>query len=153
MEACFKKRFHAFFCQTGCLWWCLGKYSKCTFTFLKLFLKNSNFCFNNFICACANLDFHFFYIPKFRLEISWKWTFLQLKISDSLDFTKVAETHVYCLVLWSSISTMKIYFNNYIRNMKIDFNFYFTWRWVTFEKLMMKIYDFFYSAKSFSHPV
>ena len=27
-----------------------------------------------------------------------------------------------------------------------------TWHWVTFEKLMIKIYDFFYSAKSFSHP-
>ena len=33
--------------------------------------------------------------------------------------------------------------------------FYFngTWHWVTFEKLMMKIYDFFYSAMSFSHPI
>ena len=40
-----------------------------------------------------------------------------------------------------------------ILNMKMVFNFYCTWRWVTFEKLMMKIYDFFYSAKSFSHPV
>ena len=40
-----------------------------------------------------------------------------------------------------------------IRNMKMVFNFYCTWRWVTFEKLMMKIYDFFKSAKSFSHPV
>ena len=33
------------------------------------------------------------------------------------------------------------------------FNIYGTWRRVTFEKLMMKIYDFVYSAKSFSHPV
>ena len=33
------------------------------------------------------------------------------------------------------------------------FYFYCTWCWETFEKLMMKIYDFFYSAKSFSHPV
>ena len=40
-----------------------------------------------------------------------------------------------------------------VRNMKMDFNIYGTWRQVTFEKLMMKIYDFFYSAKSFSHPV
>ena len=40
-----------------------------------------------------------------------------------------------------------------IRNMKMVFNFYCTWRWVMFEKLMMKIYDFFYSAKLFSHPV
>ena len=40
-----------------------------------------------------------------------------------------------------------------IRNMKMVFNSYCTWRWVTFEKLMMKIYDFFYSAKSFSHAV
>ena len=40
-----------------------------------------------------------------------------------------------------------------IRNMKMFFNFYCTWRWVTFEKLMM-IYDiFFYSAKLFNHPV
>ena len=38
-------------------------------------------------------------------------------------------------------------------NMKMDLNIYGTWRRVTFEKLMMKIYDFFYSAKSFSHPV
>ena len=30
-----------------------------------------------------------------------------------------------------------------IRNMKMAFNFYCTWRWVTFEKLMTKIYDFF----------
>ena len=27
--------------------------------------------------------------------------------------------------------------------MKMVFNIYGTWRWVTFEKLMMKIYDFF----------
>ena len=40
-----------------------------------------------------------------------------------------------------------------IRNMKMVFNIYGTWRWVTFEKLMMKIDDFFYSAKLFSHPV
>ena len=29
-----------------------------------------------------------------------------------------------------------------IPNMKMIFNFYGTWRWVMFEKLMMKIYDF-----------
>ena len=29
-----------------------------------------------------------------------------------------------------------------VRNMKMDFNIYGTWRWVMFEKLMMKIYDF-----------
>ena len=40
-----------------------------------------------------------------------------------------------------------------IRNMKRVFNFYGTWRGVTFEKQMMKIYDFFYLAKSFSHPI
>ena len=40
-----------------------------------------------------------------------------------------------------------------IRNIKMVFNIYGTWRWVTFEKLMMKIYDFFYLAMSFSHPV
>ena len=37
--------------------------------------------------------------------------------------------------------------------MKMDLNIYGTWRQVMFEKLMMKIYDFFYSAKAFSHPV
>ena len=35
-----------------------------------------------------------------------------------------------------------------IQNMKMVFKFYCTWRRVTFEKLMMKIYDFFYLAKS-----
>ena len=40
-----------------------------------------------------------------------------------------------------------------IRNMKMVFNINGTWHRVTFEKLMMKIDDFFYSAKSFSHPV
>ena len=30
-----------------------------------------------------------------------------------------------------------------IRNMKMVLNFYCTWRWVTFEKLMIKMYDFF----------
>ena len=30
-----------------------------------------------------------------------------------------------------------------IRNMKMVFNIYGTWRRVTFEKLIMKIYDFF----------
>ena len=30
-----------------------------------------------------------------------------------------------------------------VRNMKMDLNIYGTWHWVTFEKLMMKIYDFF----------
>ena len=40
-----------------------------------------------------------------------------------------------------------------IRNMKMVFNMHGTWRWVTFEKLMMKIYDFVYLAKSFSHTI
>ena len=40
-----------------------------------------------------------------------------------------------------------------VRNMKMYLNIYGTWHQVTFEKLMMKIYDFFYSAKLFSHPV
>ena len=40
-----------------------------------------------------------------------------------------------------------------IRNMKMVFKIYCTWRWVMFEKLMMKIYDFFYLAKPFSHPI
>ena len=40
-----------------------------------------------------------------------------------------------------------------IQNMKMVFNIYGTWSRVMFEKLMMKIYDFFESAKSFSHPV
>ena len=40
-----------------------------------------------------------------------------------------------------------------VRNTKMDLNIHGTWRRVTFEKLMMKIYDFFYSAKSFSHPI
>ena len=31
-----------------------------------------------------------------------------------------------------------------IRNMKMVFNIYCTWHWMTFEKLMMKIYDFFF---------
>ena len=39
-----------------------------------------------------------------------------------------------------------------VRNVKMVFNIYGTWRRVTFEKLKMKIYNFFYSAKSFSHP-
>ena len=40
-----------------------------------------------------------------------------------------------------------------IRNMKMVFNIYGTWCQVTLEKQMMKIYDFFYLAKSSSHPV
>ena len=40
-----------------------------------------------------------------------------------------------------------------IGNMKMVFNIYGTWRRVTFEKLMMKIHDFFYLAKTFSHPI
>ena len=40
-----------------------------------------------------------------------------------------------------------------IQNMKMVFNIYGTWRWVTFEKLVLKIYDFFYLARLFSHPV
>ena len=31
-----------------------------------------------------------------------------------------------------------------VRNMKMDLNIYGTWHWITFEKLMMKIYDFFF---------
>ena len=34
-----------------------------------------------------------------------------------------------------------------IRNMKMVFNIYGTWHRVTFEKLMMKIYDFFLFVK------
>ena len=34
-----------------------------------------------------------------------------------------------------------------VRNMKMDLNIYGTWRRVTFEKLIMKIYDFCYLAK------
>ena len=39
----------------------------------------------------------------------------------------------------SSCSTLGVQ----VRNMKMVFNIYGTWCWVTFEKLMMKIYDFF----------
>ena len=38
-------------------------------------------------------------------------------------------------------------------NMKMVFNIFGTWCRVMFEKLMMKSYDFFNPAKSFSHPV
>ena len=38
-------------------------------------------------------------------------------------------------------------------NMKMDFNTGGTWHWVGQWTLMMKIYDLFYSAKSFSHPI
>ena len=37
--------------------------------------------------------------------------------------------------------------------MKMDFNTGGTWRQVGQLTLMMKIYDFFYSTKLFSHPV
>ena len=40
-----------------------------------------------------------------------------------------------------------------IRNMKMVFNIHGTWRRVTFEKLMMKIYDFFIGLSRFSHLV
>ena len=36
---------------------------------------------------------------------------------------------------------------------KYENGFKHLWHRVKIEKLMMKIYDFFYSAKSFSHPV
>ena len=83
--------------------------------------KKNNFCWLlfNFIStlylyACNSLDLHFFYTSKVEiLEISRKWTFLQLKISDSLDFTKVAETP--CLlssvVVEYSITLVKKYFS------------------------------------------
>ena len=39
-----------------------------------------------------------------------------------------------------------------IRNMKMGFNIYGTWRRVTFEKTNDENLCFFYSAKAFSHP-
>ena len=41
-----------------------------------------------------------------------------------------------------TIQHRKVQFRIQIRNMKMDFNIYGTWHRVTFEKLMMKIYDF-----------
>ena len=45
--------------------------------------------------------------------------------------------------LWTSQILFMSRLGIQIRNMKMVFDFYCTWRWVTFEKLMMKIYDFF----------
>ena len=45
--------------------------------------------------------------------------------------------------LFLTQSVLMCAFGIQIRNMKMAFNFYCTWHWVTFEKLMMKIYDFF----------
>ena len=46
-----------------------------------------------------------------------------------------------------------IFIRNPIPKYENGFYIYGAWRRVTFEKLLMKIYDFFYSAKSFSHPI
>ena len=65
-------------------------------------------------------------------------------------FDKIAEAElIYCREGKRYASTLGIQ----IQNMKMVFKIYGTWRWVTFEKLMMKIYDFFYLAKLFSHPI
>ena len=47
-------------------------------------------------------------------------------------------------VVNSIISLDKCKLGIQIRNMKMVFNIYGNWRWVMFEKLMMKIYDFFF---------
>ena len=52
-----------------------------------------------------------------------------------------------CLIQWSHGSV-----GIKVQNMKMDFNIYGTWRRVGQWTLMM-INDFFYSAKSFSHPL
>ena len=48
----------------------------------------------------------------------------------------------------SSSCTYRYLVGIQVQNMKMDFNIYGTWHPVTFEKLMMKIYDFFYLAFS-----
>ena len=45
---------------------------------------------------------------------------------------------------------MKLKIDVKVRNMKMDFNTGGPWRWVGQRTLMMKNYEFFYSAKSLS---
>ena len=54
--------------------------------------------------------------------------------------SKVFPRHKDCAVREPAIPKLGIQ----IRNVKMVFNIYGTWHWVTFEKLMMKIYDFFF---------
>ena len=63
-----------------------------------------------------------------------------------------ASLHFLLLVLWPVAHSIlnEVYVPKYlpilgvqVRNMKMVFNIYGTWRRVTFEKLMMKNYDFF----------
>ena len=71
--------------------------------------------------------------------------FINSHVQNSIDEWISCLLLMVWLILWR--------FGVKVRNSKMDFNIYDTWRWVTFENLMMKIYDFFYSAKSFSHPI
>ena len=111
------------------------------------------------------------YIPKFsffvfndqRHKKRWKWKKYNGRCKVNLfdSFQALEKSILICQIefLWIEIEWWTHLYivcrlGIQIRNMKVVFNFYCTWRWVTFEKLMMKIYDFlFYSAKSFSHPV
>ena len=74
-------------------------------------------------------------------------------MAEHIFFTHECQ-HIRIRATWKNAKFCQVYLIGVqIRNMKMVFNIYGTWHWVTFEKLMMKIHDFFYSAKSFSHPV
>ena len=70
------------------------------------------------------------FVETFYIEANFSYLYLALELLEAF-------FSVYVVLCTLGIQ---------IRNMKMVFNFYCSWRWVTFEKLMMKIYDFFYSA-------
>ena len=73
---------------------------------------------------------------------SWKWVIAHRELLDERTQT------LFIMTSFEGIYNLGIQ----IRNMKMVFNIHGTWRRVIFEKLMMMIYDFFYSAKSLSRP-
>ena len=83
---------------------------------------------------------------KSNIALRAKWTKERISAGGNIwrDTIQFRKSHWYLLLQKYDIMEYIYQLGIQIRNMKMDFNFYCTWRWVTLEKLMMKIYDFFF---------
>ena len=82
---------------------------------------------------------------KYKHSCSLCFILVLLYVSYGLRHTSAVEHCSTCFIpaTISVMWTLPCRVGIQIRNMKIVFSIYGTWRWVTFETLMMKIYDFF----------
>ena len=99
----------------------------------------------------------FYYLPyQPAYNLHWKksysdsyWPYVLIKFTFWLLLRKKPKYAYYIIYSFTKFSTM-FRLGVRVRNMKMDFGIYGTWRWVGQWILMMKIYDIFFRAKFFS---